>query len=316
MKQYRVSVVIPNYNGAELLPKVIPSVRSALAIAEVAAYEIIIPDDCSTDSSVAYLQTAEPDVIILENEKNQGFAANINRGIFRAKYELVLILNSDMILDKDYFKYQFSYFDNPNTFGVMGRVNNATQKVYQLGWNGLYPLYKTQIIPADAVGCPLLLMSGGNSLLDRDKLIKLGGFEDLFSPFYGEDDELGIRANRYGWDYYYEGRSKCDHAASTTIKTHFQKKFIKKITMRNKLYLQTLHLSIFELTIFYFIHLLKIFTFWILLKFNYYQALFMYLQNIHLIFRKRKKINKSAIYSFRDLTNKMIEKQKRFLRKI
>ena len=125
MKDLNISVVIPNYNGVHLFPETLPALYTSLENAG-RPYEIIIVDDCSTDQSVEFLRNHFPDIILLINKINLGFSATINKGIFAARNQLVLLLNSDVKLTETYFSEQFKYFERPDTFGVMGKI---------IGWN-------------------------------------------------------------------------------------------------------------------------------------------------------------------------------------
>ena len=92
-----VSVVIPNFNGRQLLERYLPAVEIALRHPSVSASEIIVSDDCSTDDSVAFLHKNYPNVIVIESARNEGFAPASNRGIARATMDYVLML-PDMLL--------------------------------------------------------------------------------------------------------------------------------------------------------------------------------------------------------------------------
>lgn len=60
-----ITVIIPNYNGRELLEQFLPSIFASLAYAKV-DFEFIIVDDCSTDSSVEFLQQQYPEIKLLK----------------------------------------------------------------------------------------------------------------------------------------------------------------------------------------------------------------------------------------------------------
>ena len=119
-----ISVVIPNYNGSKLLEQNLPSVYEALNNAKT-DFEIIITDDCSTDSSVAFIRQNYPQVHLIISNKNQGFSASCNKGIALANKDLILLLNTDIELNKDFFESQFKYFELPDTFGVMSKIIGA-----------------------------------------------------------------------------------------------------------------------------------------------------------------------------------------------
>ena len=292
-----VSVVIPNYNGRDLLEQNLPSVFAALKKARIPNYEIIIPDDCSTDTSVSFLKERYPEIHLIISETNQGFSKNINKGIRSAKMDLVMLLNSDMVLEDDYFIPSLSYFENESVFGVMGIVNDTPQRIYHLSLIGLVPWKKNEYHVNGSKG-PMLLMSGGNSLVDREKLQFLEGFDEGFSPFYGEDDELGIRANRMGWKFFFENKSVCYHNASSTISKHHRKKSVSIIAKRNKLYLNSIHLNTLRLTIYWLIQTLKLLTYWILFKFSFYQSFWLFTNMIGRVRKRREIMSKTSRYSF------------------
>jgi GT2 family glycosyltransferase len=246
-----ISVVIPNYNGRKLLEENIPSVISSLKKSKQ-DYEIIISDDASSDDSILFLRNSYPSIIIIENKINRGFSGTMNKGIEAASKDLVLALNSDVNLTEDYFLPQLKYFEDPETFGVMGRIIGMHDDSIQDG--AKYPLMKGLTIKGTVnyifkeennnnIPLPSLYLGGANALMDRKKLQELGGFDEIYAPFYGEDLDLGIRAWRLGWKSYYEHAAICRHPASTTIAKYHKRKKIKTVAARNKFILHSIHLE-------------------------------------------------------------------------
>lgn len=246
-----ISVVIPNYNGYHLLIETIPTIVTALQTALV-DYEIIIADDCSTDGSVENLSAAFPFLRIITNQKNSGFSVTANAGIFAATKDLLLLLNSDVKLEPDYFRPQLKYFESATVFGVMGRIIGWNDDLIQDG--AKYPSFHNAKIKTSInyllqnkndmkAGLYSMYLSGANALYDRKKLMQLGGFNELFSPFYVEDYELSLRAWRLGWTCYYEHFAICRHQISTTIKSANTKRYIRLISNRNKWFLHAIHLN-------------------------------------------------------------------------
>lgn len=246
-----ISVIIPNYNGRQLLERNLPTVYTALGNSGL-GYEIIIADDASEDDSVEFVKTQYPDIILVQSPTNSGFATNINRGIFKAKGDLLLLLNSDVSLEPDYFKYLLHYFELPDTFSVMGRLVPAHQ--YDIPDFGVIPhstltnisSTKTYLIPENAsknFKMPTFTLGGANALVSHEKLIELKGFNETFSPYYREDFELGLRAWRLGWKSYYEQRSVGHHEESATIKKHAKRQYKKAVIRRNKLILNYIHMQ-------------------------------------------------------------------------
>lgn len=248
---FSISVVIPNYNGRNLLEQNLPSLYVALQSSGITDFEIIIPDDCSKDDSVSFLKEKYKDIIVIENRENRGFSGNTNTGIFRSSKQLVLILNSDVMLAPGYFNQQLSYFKHPDTFGVMGQIRAMDSEHIQN--TAKFPEYKFGKIKSTVNyfsksnnSLVTLFLCGANALIDREKLMLLGGFDELFNPYYSEDTDLGIRAWRAGYKVYYNHSSVCRHPNSATIKKEPSAK-VSLIATRNKMYLHYKHLHGIEM---------------------------------------------------------------------
>ncbi|MBL7972663.1 MAG: glycosyltransferase family 2 protein, partial [Prolixibacteraceae bacterium] len=232
-----ISIVIPNYNGKDLLESNIPHVYNALKTSGITDFEIIITDDASKDQSVDFLKSNYPDIILIENKVNRGFSGNTNCGIFRANKDLVLILNSDVILTDCYFEHLLPYFDSPGTFGVMGQITSPDSKIIQDG--AKYPTSAfgrirpgtNYLIKGQSSHLSLFLL-GANALVDRKKLLEVGGFDEIFNPYNSEDVDLSIRAWRLGYKCYYDHRAICKHPISSTLKKEPNRK-VKMISNRN-----------------------------------------------------------------------------------
>ncbi|MCI0474625.1 MAG: glycosyltransferase family 2 protein, partial [Anaerolineales bacterium] len=91
------SVVIPNWNGVRL--QLLPTCLNALRAQTYRDFEIVVVDDCSTDDSREFLAREFPDVRVVVNEKNLGFAPSVNSGIRAARGDIVVLLNNDTEAD-------------------------------------------------------------------------------------------------------------------------------------------------------------------------------------------------------------------------
>jgi GT2 family glycosyltransferase len=253
---YSISVVIPNYNGKNLLEENIPFVISALKTSQISDYEIIVSDDNSVDDSVIFIKNTYPFIKLIENKQNKGFAGNTNIGILAATKDLVFILNSDVQLTNGYFLHLLPLFDKPDTFGVMGKIIGLNSDDIQDG--AKYPGYSFgdikgtgNYIHCNKTTLDSLFMSGANSLVDRNKILEIGCFNEIYNPYYWEDVDLGIRARKLGYKIYYESRSICRHPNATTIKKEPSNK-VRIISKRNKMFLHYLHLDGVEFYYFLF----------------------------------------------------------------
>jgi GT2 family glycosyltransferase len=279
-----VSIIIPNFNGLNLLDQYLPYAIAAIEEEKV-PFEIIVVDDASTDGSVEFLRQNFPEVVVLQSKVNKGFSHTCNKGLKAAKYELSLFLNSDVKLAPSYFKEQWKYFQQEDTFGVMGRmltpdgkrIEGAAKlpelKGFKLKVNKQY--YSTNSKQAST---PTIFLSGANSLVVTEKMRELGGFDEIFAPFYSEDLDLGLRAWRVGWKSYYEHKSICYHLGCHTIKSSCKRRKMKSIYFRNRMLLHAIHtekkdLPLWKIQLFIFEVIPKflIGNFWILKSFRDYR---------------------------------------------
>ncbi len=289
-----ISVVIPNYNGVHLFPETLPPLIRALKHSGK-QFEIIISDDCSTDDSVNYLKQNFPEVFIIRNEKNSGFSVTINRGIYRCRHELVLLLNSDVKLTDNYLRNQLEYFQMPDTFGVMGKIIGWDDDLVQDG--AKYPRFEgfklktsTNHLPDQDTPIYSMYLSGANALVDREKLLRLNGFDELFSPFYMEDVDLSIRAWRLGWKCYFEPRAACRHKTSTSIRSKDKKNFIRTVYNRNKMYFHAIHLQGLSLIGWYAQTFLELVFRMLTFRFDYLRSFVEFIQNIEGVRSSKVKI--------------------------
>lgn len=292
-----ISVVIPNYNGKHLLERNIPSVINALNKSQV-EYEIIIPDDASPDDSVSFLKSKYPEIIVIENKVNLGFSGNINTGLRAAKKELVFALNSDVELAENYFEDQFRYFDDPNTFSVMGGIYDLDNKEKLIdaaktcNQNFIGTINSTQnIVCRDQSSLPTFFPSGANALMDRKKLEEINYFDEIYSPFYKEDTDLGLKALRMGWKNYYEPKSHCYHKVSSTILSNNKKRRVRTISRRNKHLFHLIHLECNKLLLYHLLLFIEILTRWISLDFSYYESIAGFIKRYSQALESRKFIN-------------------------
>lgn len=247
-----VSVIIPSFNGKELLEENLPFVIQSLV--GVPRSEIIIVDDASSDGSIDFLKSNYPEIRVIKNIKNIGFGPSINAGLKEANHDLVLLLNNDIKLDKKYISTSLKYFADPETFGVMGIIKDELSEVILEGikWprisvSGLK--YKDlSMLEIENWDEPVFTfyLCGGNAIVDRVKMLELQGFLDIYHPFYLEDVDLSLRAWLSGWKLYFNPEAHCYHKHSATISKYNPENYIVIISKRNRLVLSYLYLNGFN----------------------------------------------------------------------
>ena len=291
-----ISVVIPNYNGRHLLQQNLESVVSALKNSK-ALFEIIVIDDASSDGSAQFVKQAYPDITLIINDVNCGFSVSCNKGIAVANNELILLLNTDIQLPIDYLSRQFKYFEKADTFGVMakiigfkdGQIQDTARHVSRSG----FKIKTNQFfhVKDESFWCPTAYLSGANALIDAHKLKEMGGFDEIFSPFYGEDLDLGLRAWRLGWKCYYQPQCSCLHDHSSTTKNYKTRNWVKAIFFRNRFAVHAIHLNTNELVGWFLqIFFTDFMILWLGFKFYFYKSLGMFLNMRHSIGKSRKKL--------------------------
>ena len=238
-----ISVVIPNYNGNHLLKDCIPSIIRAL-IKTGLKYEVVVSDDASQDSPKDLLSDKFSSVVLLMNRENLGFGGNVNRAVRKAKYPLVLILNSDITVEKDYFSSQLLAFKRNDTFAVGGKIIDQSTKKIEGAWKPYLRHGKIKWKAVDYSGNSLIktfYVCGGNALVSKEKFLELGGYMAVYKPFYLEDVDLSVRAWRSGYKCYYSSTSICYHKKSSTIEAYHKKRDILIASNRNYLSFNYLH---------------------------------------------------------------------------
>src|ERR1039458_9264561 len=133
------SVVIPNWNGKDLLEKYLPSVIEALA--GNPANEIVVVDNGSTDGSVSYLAAAFPRVKVIALPANLGFGGGSNAGIRAAANRIVVLLNSDMRVAPDFLAPLLEGFAAAPAFSP-GGGSSAFDRSKFLELGGFDPLFE------------------------------------------------------------------------------------------------------------------------------------------------------------------------------
>lgn len=218
-----VSVVIPNYNGAHLLPAVLDSVaRHVLSEAQA---ELIVVDDASTDHSLQVLADVEIPVHVLPLQTNVGFGGACNAGTGVARGEFFLFLNTDVELAEGFLAPLLTWMRERDVFAVAPRIlqggpggqcESLSRPAFSRG------LFRIAFCSQDASldtrqAQTTLYACGAAALVRREMFAALGGFASLYRPYYWEDVDLSYRAWKRGWRVMYEPRSIAYHQAQSTI---------------------------------------------------------------------------------------------------
>ncbi|HOO56311.1 MAG TPA: glycosyltransferase family 2 protein [bacterium] len=230
----KCSILIPTYNGKEILRACLPSVIEAVA-GRGNIDEILVLDNAGTDGTADYLKSNYPDVNILRLNENKAIFA-LNDGARAAAHDYLFFLNDDMIVTSKCIDSLLMHFDEPDAFAVTGKVYQWDGKTVQAArrrpaYHRGYFWYLPAKNPDDA-GITLHAL-GGQSVFSKEKYLELGGIDPLFSPFYHEDLDISWRALRRGWKVIFEPRAEMIHKGAATAGKMYSQQDIRTIMQKN-----------------------------------------------------------------------------------
>lgn len=238
-----VSVVIVTYNVREFLEQALRSVERASA---GLAVETWVVDNDSADGSAEMVREQFPDVRLVANEENVGFAVANNQALREAAGRYVLVLNPDTILQEDTLRRLVAFMDahpdagaagcrilNPDgTFAPESRRAFPTPAVafYRIaGLSRLFPhsptfgRYNLTYLPVDEV-CEVDALSGSCMMVRREAMWgradaegAAGLFDEAFF-MYGEDLDWCYRIQQAGWRIYYTPDTQIVHYKGESTK--------------------------------------------------------------------------------------------------
>lgn len=252
-----VSIVIPNYNGENYILDCIASIYDQIDNKR----DIIIVDNHSTDRSIHMIQEHYPDITLIRNDENIGFAAAVNQGIRASKAEFIILLNNDAFARKGFVEALYrSISADPNIFSVAakmlrhsepGIIDNAGDELTIFGW-----AYKSgDGRPSEEFNKPRQIFSAcaGAAIYRRQTFEEIGYFDERFFA-YLEDVDIGFRANLHGYRNMFCPEAEVEHIGSATTGSKYND-FKVRISARNNVWLLKKNLStgMFLLNVLFFL---------------------------------------------------------------
>lgn len=213
-----VSVIVPSYNGAHLLPRCLDSLQRQT----YPHLEVIVADGASSDTTRDVV-SAYAGVRLLELRKNAGFTGNVNSGIRAARGEIVCLLNNDAYADADWISACVDAFARyPGAGSVASRVlfsdggtmNSAGDELARDGTARQRGSGQSDG-PAWQHEEPVFGAMGGAAAYRRAMLADVGLLDEAFF-MYLEDVDLAFRAQLRGWSCMYVPSARVLHEGSAT----------------------------------------------------------------------------------------------------
>jgi len=231
-----LSVIIVNYNVRQFLENALISVKRAM---EGMTGEIIVVDNASDDGSVEMLREKFPEVILIENRRNEGFARANNLALVQARGNHLLLLNPDTVVQEDTLRVMLAFLNTHPDAGLAGcKILNpdgsfqlACRRGFPTPWvsftkiSGLSAVFPgsrlfgrynlTYLSPDESY--PVDALSGSFMMFSREVYEKVGGLDETFF-MYGEDLDFCYRVRHAGFTVYYVHTTQIIHFKGESTK--------------------------------------------------------------------------------------------------
>ena len=238
----RLSIVIVNYNVKYFLKQCLSSVYGSqrkLADGSELELDVWVVDNDSVDGSVEMVRADFPQVHVIENHENVGFAKANNQALTGAAGQCLLLLNPDTVVENDTFVRCVDFMEQHDDCGgltvkmVDGDGNFLKESkrgfptpeasFYKIsGLIKLFPhsqriaAYYMGHLPEDAVN-EIEIMPGAFLLLRREVYQQIGGLDERYF-MYGEDIDYSWRIHLAGWKNYYLPETRIIHYKGESTK--------------------------------------------------------------------------------------------------
>lgn len=210
-----VSIIIPVYNQIDYTYLCIKSI--ILNSGDV-PYEIIVADDCSTDTTTK-IQEIISGVHVARTKKNLRFLLNCNHAAKQARGRYILFLNNDTQVQKGWLRPLVDLIESDARIGMVGskliypdgRLQEAGGILWRDGsaWN--YGNGQNPALPEFNYVKEVDYISGAAIMIRRELWESIGGFDERFAPAYCEDSDLAFAVRKAGYKVLYQPKSVVVH---------------------------------------------------------------------------------------------------------
>lgn len=223
-----VSILIVNWNTRALLRACLDSIFATLG---AFAYEIIVVDNASSDGSVEWLQNAYPQVRLIANTENEGFARANNQALASSRGKFALLLNSDAQLHTETLAHLVTVLEQESNVAAVAPMLLNSDGTFQAGPNddltlwsesllmfGLARFLRNGFYPGYGAHAPRGEYSwvGGTCMLLRRSTWEQIGMLDTDYFMYTEEADWCWRARQAGWTIWYEPEAQAIHVGGAS----------------------------------------------------------------------------------------------------
>jgi GT2 family glycosyltransferase len=194
------------------------------------ADEVVVIDNGSDDGTADFLETNFLGVVVEQNPQPLSFADAVNRGLRRARFSHVCLLNNDMLVEPGFLANLRKAFDEvPGLFSASAQIffpeGQRREETGKTVWAGARAAVEFPVrceVPLEGEDLSYVLYgSGGCTLYDAARLAMLGGFDPVYEMAYVEDLDIGIRAWKRGWPSVYCATARVLHRHRATTSRYF-----------------------------------------------------------------------------------------------
>ena len=184
MNNVLCSILIPVYNGEEFLEK---TIKSCFAQSLAENIEIIVIDDCSSDSSfeiMKHMASSCANVIALKNENNMGINKTVNKAASMARGEYLMFLGHDDMLRPNHIEIIVNEFEEGISFvHCNADLIDRDDNIFGLGANDIVQIKKNKNIKHSLALGNVVHSTG--AIIDKKYFDIVGGWDEQYRN-YGE----------------------------------------------------------------------------------------------------------------------------------
>ena len=211
----QASIVIPLWNGAEVIEACIQALyqQSGLALGEV-----IVVDNASSDDGALRVTAKFPQVRLIPQPVNLGFAGGVNAGMAAARHDLFVLVNQDCLVEPGWLDALLAGLDAGSSYGIAGcTIVNADGSINHAGATLDLPLaYGRHLTDSGANSPrPADYVTGAIFAVRRTTWDAIGAMDEDFYPAYFEETDYCYRARHHGIAVGYVPGARARHLFSS-----------------------------------------------------------------------------------------------------
>jgi GT2 family glycosyltransferase len=229
-----ISAVVISYNGTRFLGECLETLKSDLSGYD---HEIIVIENGSTDGSVELIERGFPNVILIKNRKNLGFAKAVNQGIVAARKSFLWLLNQDIRIRKGALDALLDFHSGAENPGVVGPRYVGFDGTLQ--WSARrFPRYRflyaetfglSRLFPKSPlwngwkmgdfdhlISCEVDQPMGAAMLVERNRIDQIGMLDESFGIFFNDVD-FCRRLKDAGYHNYYCAEAVIEHFVGGSV---------------------------------------------------------------------------------------------------